>query len=151
MKLDKINWKILEILQQNSRSALKEIAQEIGLSSPTVAERIHKMEQAGIIEKYSTNLNMERIGYPLGVYITIKIRFGQVERFEKYLPTIPEICECHKITGNDCMLMRGYVKDPKHLENLNARLAVYGELTTSLVLKSIIDDNILAQPINCNT
>ncbi|MEO1013045.1 MAG: Lrp/AsnC family transcriptional regulator [Bacteroidota bacterium] len=146
MKLDGINWKILEVLQKNSRIALKDIAKEVGLSSPTVAERIQKMEESGVIQQYTSRLNMDRIGYPLGVYISIKIRFGQVERFEAYIGTVPEICECHKLTGHDCMLMKGYVKDPKHLENLNARLAVYGELTTSLVLKSIVNSKIHKQP-----
>ncbi|TMM52112.1 Lrp/AsnC family transcriptional regulator [Maribacter algarum] len=138
MKIDEISWKILEILQDNSRSALKDIAAEVGLSSPTVAERIQKMEEAGVIESYTTHLNMDRAGYPLGVYISIKIRFGQVQRFEEFIGLVPEICECHKLTGHDCMLMKGFVRDPKHLENLNARLAVYGELTTSLILNSIV-------------
>lgn len=146
MKIDGIGWKILEILQKNSRSSLKDIAKETGLSSPTVAERIQKMDQAGIIENYTTKLNMDRIGYPLGVYISIKIRFGQVERFEKYIGTVPEICECHKLTGHDCMLMKGYVKDPRHLENLNERLGAYGELTTSLILKSIVNKKTYSSP-----
>jgi len=146
MKIDTISWKILEILQQNSRSALKEIAQEVGLSSPSVAERIQKMEEAGIIEQHTSKLCMHKLGYSLGIYISIKIRFGQVQRFEEYIGTVPEICECHKLTGHDCMLIKGYVRDPKHLENLNARLAVYGELTTSLILNSIVDRKIYKEP-----
>ena len=146
MKIDDINWKILELLQNNSRVSLKDMAKETGLSSPTVAERMQKMDEAGVIENYTAKLNMERIGYPLGVYISIKIRFGQVERFEEYIRTVPEICECHKLTGHDCMLMKGYVKDPKHLENLNARLAVYGELTTSLILNSIVSGRVFDKP-----
>ncbi|AWX44366.1 HTH-type transcriptional regulator LrpA [Flagellimonas maritima] len=142
MKVDEINWKILKILQTNARSALKDIATEVGLSSPTVAERIQKMEEAGIIKSYSSKINMERLGYLLSVYISIKIRFGQVQHFEEYISSVPEICECHKLTGHDCMLMKGYVRDPKHLENLNARLAVYGELTTSLILNTIMDNKI---------
>ena len=82
---------------------------------------------------------MENIGYPLGVYISIKIRFGQVQRFEEYIKKVPEISECHKLTGHDCMLMRGHVRNPKHLEDLNGRLTPYGELTTSLILSSIVE------------
>ncbi len=146
MKLDRVNWRILEILQENSRIALKEIAKEVKLSSPAVAERIQRLEESGIIEHYPAKLNMKKVGYPLGVYISIKIRFGQVERFEEYIGSVPEISECHKLTGNDCMLMRGFVKDPEHLEELNKRLAVYGELTTSLVLKSILDGKAYRSP-----
>ncbi|WP_282040997.1 Lrp/AsnC family transcriptional regulator [Winogradskyella flava] len=139
MKIDDINWKILKMLQENSRVALKDLAIEVGLSSPTVAERIQKMEDAGVIASYHAKVDLSKLGYLLGVYITIKIRFGQTERFEEFITTVPEISECHKLTGRDCMLLRGSVRDPKHLEDLNIRLAVYGELTTSLVLNSIMD------------
>lgn len=142
MKLDKINWLILKEIQENSRAPLTEISKKVNLSSPSVAERIQKMEEGGIINGYSTSLNMEKLGYPLGVYISIKIRFGQVQHFTEYINTVPEIAECHKLTGHDCMLMKGYVKNPKHLEHLNERLAKYGELTTSLILSSIVERKI---------
>ncbi len=142
MKIDAINWKILEMLQTNARVALKEMASEVGLSSPTVAERIQKLEDTGVIQSYEAKINLEKLGYSLGVYITIKIRFGQTQRFEEFIKTVPEISECHKLTGRDCMLLRGVVRDPKHLEELNIRLAVYGELTTSLILNSIMDGKI---------
>ena len=142
MKIDSINWKILEILQENSRTSLKDIAKAVDLSSPTVAERIQKMEENDIIDRYGIRVNMHSLGYKLGVYISIKIRFGQVQRFEEFIQTVPEISECHKLTGHDCMLMKGHVRDPKHLENLNTRLAAYGELTTSLILNSIVEEKV---------
>ncbi len=143
--MDQLNWRILEELQQNARKPLTEISKKVGLSSPSVAERIQKMEEAGIIDGYTAKVNMEELGYLLGVYISIKIRFGQVQSFEDYVKTVPEICECHKLTGHDCMLMKGYVKSPKHLEDLNERLTIYGELTTSLVLSSIVKDKVYAK------
>ncbi len=144
MKVDKLNWLILEELQKNSRISLKDIAKKVSLSSPSVAERIQKMEGAGIIAGYHAKLNMENLGYSLGVYISIKIRFGQVENFTEHIQTVPEVLECHKLTGHDCMLMKGYVKDPKHLEVLNTDLARFGELTTSLVLSSVIEKRTVA-------
>lgn len=146
MKIDSINWKILEMLQYNARVALKDIAQEVGLSSPTVAERIQKLEDAGIISSYHTRISLDKLGYSLGIYITIKIRFGQTQRFEEFITTVPEISECHKLTGRDCMLLRGAVRDPKHLEELNIKLAAYGELTTSLILNSIVNGKVYAEP-----
>jgi len=85
MKIDSINWKILEMLQRDARTTLKGIAKEVGLSSPTVAERIQKLEDMGIIESYKTKINLNKLGYSLGVYISIKIRFGQTQNFEKYI------------------------------------------------------------------
>ena len=142
MKVDRLNWQILEELQKNARAPLTEISKKVGLSSPSVSERIQKMEEAGILKGYGAILDMEALGYSLGVYISIKIRFGQVKSFEEFIKTVPEICECHKLTGHDCMLMRGHVKNPRHLEDLNERLTVYGELTTSLILSSIVESKI---------
>ncbi|MCF6296905.1 MAG: Lrp/AsnC family transcriptional regulator [Flavobacteriaceae bacterium] len=142
MKIDRLSLQILEELQLNARTPLTEISKRVGLSSPTVAERIQKMEDADIINGYTANLNMESLGYALGVYISIKIRFGQVKNFEEYIETVPEIYECHKLTGHDCMMMKGVVRNPKHLEALNAKLSMYGELTTSLILSSIIKNRV---------
>ncbi|WP_281540661.1 Lrp/AsnC family transcriptional regulator [Maribacter aestuarii] len=144
--MDSINWKILEMLQENARVALKDIAAAVGLASPTVAERIQKLEDAGIIGSYNTKVNLDKLGYSLGVYISIKIRFGQTPRFEEFIPSVPEISECHKLTGRDCMLMKGHVRDAKHLEDLNSRLAAYGELTTSLILNSIVKNKVYQEP-----
>ncbi len=142
MNIDKLNWLILEALQNNARMPLTEISKKVGLSSPSIAERIQKMEDLGIIKGYRATLDMEALGYLLGVYISIKIRFGRVQHFEEFIKTVPEICECHKLTGHDCMLMKGYVKNPKHLEDLNGRLGDYGELTTSLILTSIVENKV---------
>lgn len=145
MKIDDISWEILSELQTNARASLQEISKKVNLSAPSVAERISKMEDAGIIKGYSATLDLEKLGYNLGVYISIKIRFGQVKKFEDHIQSVPEIVECHKLTGHDCMLMKGYVRDPKHLEQLNNHLAQYGELTTSLILASIVDQKIISK------
>ena len=142
MKVDELNLLLLEELQKNARTPLTELSRKIGLSSPSVADRIQKLEDQGIITGYTATINMEALGYSLGVYISIKIRFGQVHKFEEYIKTVPEISECHKLTGHDCMMMKGVVRDPKHLENLNTRLSIFGELTTSLILNSIIERKI---------
>ena len=143
MQIDKLNWAILAELQKDARIPVKDIAQTIGLSSPAVSERIQKLEDLGIIKGYTAKINIEALGYPLGVNISIKLRYGQTQNFIEYIKTVPEIFECVQLTGHDCMQMKGYVRDPSHLQNLNSRLAAYGEMTTSLVLSSVIDDKVL--------
>ena len=100
MKVDASNWLILKELQQNARIPLSEIAKKVSMSAPAVSERIQKMEDAGIIKGYSAELDMNKLGYNLGVIISIKIRFGQVAAFEKFLKGVPEIQECLKLTAN---------------------------------------------------
>nr|WP_321234219.1 Lrp/AsnC family transcriptional regulator [uncultured Psychroserpens sp.] len=142
MNIDKVNWLILEQLQLNARVPLTELSKKVGLSSPSVAERIQKMEDAGIINGYKADINMEGIGYPMGIFISVKIRFGQVEKFHELVKKTPEIIECYKLTGNDCLLLKANVRNTKHLETMNAMLSHYGELTTSLILSSIVDGRI---------
>ncbi len=141
--MDKYNWVILSELQRNSRVSLKELANRVQLSSPAVSERIEKLKDKGIIDRFSIRLNMSLLGYDLGVYISIKVRFGMAEEFREYIATVPEVMECHVLTGKDCMLMKAYVRNTKHLEELNLRLGRYGELTTSLILSSIIDHKVV--------
>lgn len=143
MQIDKLNWAILTELQKDARMAVKDIAKTVGLSSPAVSERIQKLEDLGIIKGYTAKINIEALGYPLEVIISIKVRYGQTQNFMEFVKTVPEIFECYQLTGRDCMQMKGYVKNPSHLQNLNSRLAAYGEMTTSLVLSSVITDNVL--------
>lgn len=142
MKLNTLNCLILEELQKNARAPLTEISKKVGLSSPAVSERLQRMEEDGIIDGYTVKVNLKKVGYPMGVFISAKIRFGQVEKFHELIKVTPEISECHKLTGNDCLLIRANVKDTEHLEKLNGILSHYGELTTSLVLSSIVDGRI---------
>ncbi len=139
MKLDRLNWLILEELQQNARMPLIEISKKVGVSSPAVSERIQRMEEDGIIKGYGVAIDLKNIGYPMGVFISAKIRFGQVEKFHELIKITPEISECHKLTGNDCLLLRANVRNTEHLEELNNILSHYGELTTSLILSTIVD------------
>ncbi|MET2984548.1 Lrp/AsnC family transcriptional regulator [Aureibaculum conchae] len=142
MNIDKTNWLILEELQKDGRMPLKEISRRVGISSPAISERMQKMEEAGIINGYQANVNLKKLGYPMGVYISAKIRFGQAEKFYELIKNTPEIMECHKLTGNDCLLIRANVKNTDDLERLNTGLSHYGELTTSLVLSSVVDKRI---------
>ena len=75
----------------------------------------------------------------IGVFISAKIRFGQVEKFYEFIKTKPEITECYKLTGNDCLMMKANVRNTKHLDELNSKLSHFGELTTSLILSDVVD------------
>ncbi len=143
--MDEFNWGILAALQEDSRMSLKEIANCVSLSSPAVAERIEKLKEKGIIDRFGISLNMESLGYDLGVYISIKVRFGMAEEFKDYIKTVPEVMECHVLTGKDCMLIKAYVRNTKHLERLNVALGKYGELTTSLILSSIVEHKVVGE------
>lgn len=134
--LDETGWQLLCALQENARSSYADLGRRVGLTPPAVADRIRRLELAGIITGYHATVNPAK----LGLGLTAIIRFQSVkDPFERIFPVLtacPEIVECHRITGADCMTLTAVVSSVEHLQDLIARLAPYGSSNTSIVLSS---------------
>jgi len=141
MKIDSLNWKILECLQQNSRQSNTEISKYVGITSPAVAERIRKMEDAGIIEGYYAKLSYFETGNQLTAIITLRAFMGKLKPFLVKVKTYKEVINCYRITGNENIVMEVILKDQKHLEQFIDQLILYGETRTQIVLSNIIENN----------
>lgn len=117
--LDDLDIKILNILQQNGRTKRNQIAEIIGLSIPSVSERLHKLEEKGIIEGYFTKINRKAFGYDIMAYILVTM---ESSKFYKNLLTkvekVPQIIECHSVLGEGSHLMKTIVKNTEALEKL---------------------------------
>lgn len=136
IKMDKLNWSILRVLQENSRLSFAEIGRQVGLSAPAVAERVQKMEEAGIIKDYGISLDLGKLGYTLQALISFKAHAGKLHRFLELLQQMPEVRECYRVTGNYCLLMKVAVKEAQDLEQLINIFVEYGEPTTSVILSN---------------
>ena len=147
MKIDSINWNILNSLQENARQTNTEISRRVGISSPAVAERIRKMEDAGIIEGYKTKISYFETGYQLKAIITLRAFMGRLKPFLKKVTTFKEIINCYRITGNENIVMEVVLKDQKHLENFIDQLISYGETRTQIVLSNIIENNPIIEKV----
>lgn len=147
MKLDDINWKILEILQTNARLSNSEIARTIGITSPAIAERIKKMEDSGVIMSYRTKVSHFETGYQLKAIITLHVFMGRLKPFIEKVKEFKEVINCYRITGDENIIMEVILKDQKHLEKFIDILINYGETKTHIVLSQIIDN----KPIKSNT
>lgn len=141
MKIDNINWIILECLQQNSRQSNTEISKRVGISSPAVAERIRKMEDAGIIEGYYTKLSYFETGHQLKAIITLRAFMGRLKPFLATVQSFTEVLNCYRITGNENIVMEVVLTNQKHLEHFIDQLIKYGEPRTQIVLSNIIENN----------
>lgn len=147
MELDKLNWAILHVLQENSRLSFAEIGRRVGLSAPAVAERVQKLEDAGIIRGYRAELDLEKIGYPLRAIISFKAHAGKLPPFLKLLEQIPQLLECNRVTGSECLVMKVAVQRPQDLEDIINRFVAYGEPTTSVILSSPVPSGaVVRQP-----
>lgn len=119
--MDKIDRKILQVLQADSRSSLQEISQAVGLSSTPCWGRIKKMEEAGVIEGYTIRLNAQAIG--LGDTVMVQVTLDShsdntLEKFGETLASIPEVIEAYLVSGEYDYLLRVAVKDTKDYERL---------------------------------
>ena len=145
--LDDTGWQILTSLQENARISFKELAQQIKLSPPAVAERIRRMEDAGIITGYRVELNLEKLGLPMTAFIQISSAGEKCIKFSKVITELPEVIECHRITGSDHFILKVVVSSATHLKTLLDRLVPYGQLTPSIVLSSPVNRRRIEQSI----
>lgn len=148
MKLDSINWKILELLQENARQSNTEIARHVGISSPAVAERIRKLEDGGIIEGYNTKIEPFEVGYQLRALITIRAFMGRLKPFLEKVKSFDEVINCYRITGNENIVMEVILQNQKHLEQFIDQLITYGETKTQIILSNVIDDRAIKKYIS---
>ncbi len=132
--MDKLNDKIISELQNNGRQSFAEIGRNVGLSAPAVAERVQKMEEAGIIKGYSVLLDLEKLGFQVQAQITLKTATTDFRNFIARLDQFPEVLECIKLTGENCASLRVAVRDNSALEDLIDRLTEYGQPNTAIIL-----------------
>jgi Lrp/AsnC family transcriptional regulator, leucine-responsive regulatory protein len=134
--LDETNCRLLAELQSNARMSLAELGRRVGLSSPAVAERLHRLEQERVILGYHAELNPRALGFTLSAVVRVRPALGQLSRVADLAQTTPEVVECRRITGEDCYIMHAHVRGVEHLEEIIDRFALYGQTTTSIVQSS---------------
>lgn len=138
IELDSISWKILETLQRNARLSFAELGRKVGLSTPAAAERVHRLEEAGVITGYHASLDLAKLGLPIRVLVHLTIHGGdvQVQRTVAAVKEMSEIDRCHRITGAESFVIEANVVSIKHLEALIDKLSTLGATSTSTVLSS---------------
>jgi Lrp/AsnC family transcriptional regulator, leucine-responsive regulatory protein len=131
--LDELDRRILEILAMNARVSLKELAQEAGLSSPSAAERLRKLEERGVINGFTVSVNPAQLGYPLQAVVRVRPMPGTLHIVERLIQDTPEIIECDKVTGDDCFIAKMLVRDMEQLDTILDRIAERAQTNTSIV------------------
>lgn len=140
IKIDELNWKILQWLQNNARESFANIGRGVGLTPPAVAERVKKMEDFGILEGYIAKVSHSLTGHQLKAIITLKAFMGKLKPFLAMVDTLDEVVNCYRITGNENIVMEVVLQDQFHLEKFIDKLIQYGETRTSIVLSQVISN-----------
>jgi Lrp/AsnC family transcriptional regulator, leucine-responsive regulatory protein len=135
--LDETGWRLLGELQEDARLSYTELGQRVGLSLPAVAERVRKMEEAGIIAGYHAEVNLAKVGLPVLAIIHLESIGGQSCSYAvSQVINIPEVVECYRVTGSDSIIVQVGVTSMDHLTRALDQLSVYGVPTTWLVRSS---------------
>ncbi|UUP19548.1 Lrp/AsnC family transcriptional regulator [Nitratireductor thuwali] len=134
--LDDVDAAILEMLVANARVTTAELARAVGLSAPTVAERVKRLEEADVITGYSAAVSPAAMGLPISVYFRIRPVPGELERVAAILRDIPEITECDRVTGEDCFLARASLASVADMERVIDLIIPYAMTNTSIVQSS---------------
>jgi Lrp/AsnC family transcriptional regulator, leucine-responsive regulatory protein len=133
---DDTNRALLGELQTDARLSLAELGRRVGLSSPAVAERLQRLERDGVIRGYRAELDPAALGYGLSAIIRVRPAPRQLHKVADVARAAPEVVECHRITGEDCYLIKAHIRSMTHLEELLDELAPFGQTTTSIIQSS---------------
>ena len=134
--LDATDWRILEELQADGRLSFNELGRRVSLSPPAVAERVRRLEDAGVIVGYRAQVDPARAGQPLTAFVQMRCRLERCLLKTSQSSDYPEIVEIHKLTGDHCSMLKVRAASMAHFEGLLERLGQHGEMRTSVVLST---------------
>src|SRR6266436_5092825 len=145
-EIDPVNIRVLEELQRDPRLTMSELGRRVGMSSPAITERVRRLEEAGVIRGYRLELNPVALGLPIAAYIRIRPSPGQLSKIAELAQQIPEVVECHRVTGEDCFILKVYLPAIDQLDRLLDRFLVHGTTTTTMIQSSPVPLRALPLP-----
>lgn len=138
--MDKIDRKIINLLQTNARASLKDLSKECFISSPAVAARINKLEQNGIISGYHANINMEKIDFHVKAFVMVQLEPRQKNDFYPYIQQVPNVIECNCVTGDYSEIMEVVFPSTHDLDDfINIIQERFGKTSTQIVFSTSVD------------
>ena len=134
--LDSTDWALLSALQQDGRAPYAELARLVSMSPSAVADRIRRLEEAGVIAGYRAVVAPDAVGLEIMAFVRLRYPTGNYRPFHALLDSTPEVVEAHHVTGEDCFILKVVARSMRHLEAVTGRIAGLGAVTTSVVYSS---------------
>ncbi|PLP56729.1 AsnC family transcriptional regulator [Mesorhizobium loti] len=131
--LDDLDRRIVEILVDDARISLKELAARVNLSSPSTSERLRRLEERGVIRAFTVDVDPAALGYTLQAIVRVKPLPGRLHQVQKLIEEIPEFTECDKVTGDDCFIGRLHIRSISDLDRILDKITDKAETSSAIV------------------
>ncbi len=135
-ELDDKDVAILEVLQEDGRIPLSELGRRIGLSQPAMSERVKRLEEQGVITGYGARIDPRALNLGTVAIIRLKTTHEHIRSCLKRFGELPHVVEVHRVTGDDCFVLKAIVPAPGDLATIVDAIGPFGAVTTSVVLRS---------------
>ena len=133
---DRTDWRLLEALQADGRASYADLARVVAMSPSAVAERVRRLEEAGVIAGYRAAVDPAAVGLSIMAFVRLRYPNGNYRPFHALLDSTAEIIEAHHVTGEDCFVLKVVARSMRHLEEVTGRISGLGSVTTSIVYSS---------------
>jgi Lrp/AsnC family transcriptional regulator, leucine-responsive regulatory protein len=140
-EIDSIDCEILAELQANARIAFAELGRRVGLSTPAVIERVHRLEEKQVIVGYRTLVDPAKVGLPVRAFVKVTVAGDKLTKFSALVRKLPEVLQCHRVTGAESFMVQIAVRDVAHMEEVIDSMMPYVATNTSMILASPVPWN----------
>lgn len=134
--MDRIDKKLLHLLQENARYSLKQLSEKVYLSSPAVAARIEKLERDGVITGYHAYANLDKMGYHITVFVNVEMSPKNKPQFIEFIQDVPNVLECNIVSGSYTMLLKAAFPSTTDLDEFIGNVQKYGATETHIVFST---------------
>lgn len=130
---DARNVDLLRLLSADPRTSISALARRVGLSAPAVRERLRRLTESGLIRGWRLELDPQALGFPLAAFVRVRPMPGKLPKVIELARRLPQVTECHRVTGEDCFILRVHFESLEGLDRILDQFLAFGQTTTSLV------------------
>lgn len=142
-ELDPVDIAILRELCADARIPRAELSRRVGLSAPSVADRVRRLEDTGIVTGYGARIDPSRLGYGLTILIRARPLPGEMKNMIEAIRATPQIVACDRVSGEDCFVARAHVRDVAEMEAVIDRIVPFGATNSSVVQSSPVEERLV--------
>jgi Lrp/AsnC family transcriptional regulator, leucine-responsive regulatory protein len=133
VKMDAVDRAVLTELAADPRLPTAELARRVEVSVPTARDRLRRLQESGVIRGYRLDVDPAALGYPVAAFVRVRPGPGQLPKIAELARSLPQVSECHRITGEDCFLIKVHAADVGSFEEILDRFLLHGQTTTSII------------------